>query len=346
VQAIGSHPVLEQQGPVIWQVPLIAVALGNGVLFWLFTAALFDDAFRWRRRHLLAWAAAALIGALQCPAALLLPPGPLLGALRGALRLVPLLCAAATLWTLLRTGRDDLVETRRRLRALLVGAGVAYALLQLGARLSTPQGRLTPELALLDVTGQLVLVGGWALLTLRLSTAKLLQPPAARDPARSRPAPDPTPAAAAALPASPATDPEGGGAEPAPAAARTDLVEEIEPLDTDLAHRLAAAMAEDRLHRRDDLSIATLARHLGVPEYRLRRHINQRLGFRNFSAFVNSHRLADARRWLADPDQRDTPVLTLALDAGFGSIGPYNRAFKAETGLTPTEFRQRALAES
>jgi AraC-like DNA-binding protein len=36
------------------------------------------------------------------------------------------------------------------------------------------------------------------------------------------------------------------------------------------------------------------------------------------------------------------PVLTIALDAGFQSIGPFNRAFKTETGLTPTEYRKQA----
>jgi len=39
-------------------------------------------------------------------------------------------------------------------------------------------------------------------------------------------------------------------------------------------------------------------------------------------------------------------VLTIAMDAGFQSIGPFNRAFKAEIGLTPTEFRRDALARS
>jgi AraC-like DNA-binding protein len=39
-------------------------------------------------------------------------------------------------------------------------------------------------------------------------------------------------------------------------------------------------------------------------------------------------------------------VLTIAMDAGFQSIGPFNRAFKAETGLTPTEFRPNALTRS
>ena len=40
------------------------------------------------------------------------------------------------------------------------------------------------------------------------------------------------------------------------------------------------------------------------------------------------------------------PVLSIALESGFQSIGPFNRAFKAATGLTPTEFRREQLAES
>lgn len=43
---------------------------------------------------------------------------------------------------------------------------------------------------------------------------------------------------------------------------------------------------------------------------------------------------------LADPDQAEVAVLTVALDAGFSSLGPFNRAFKAETGLTPTDYRR------
>jgi AraC-like DNA-binding protein len=105
-------------------------------------------------------------------------------------------------------------------------------------------------------------------------------------------------------------------------------------------------MAAERVYRSEDLSIARLAARLAVPEYRLRRLINQRLGYRNFSAYINAFRLADARAALADPGRRETPVLTIALDAGFQSIGPFNRAFKTATGRTPTEFRREKLAES
>jgi len=34
------------------------------------------------------------------------------------------------------------------------------------------------------------------------------------------------------------------------------------------------------------------------------------------------------------------PVITIAMDAGFQSLGPFNRAFKATTGVTPTEYRR------
>jgi len=38
--------------------------------------------------------------------------------------------------------------------------------------------------------------------------------------------------------------------------------------------------------------------------------------------------------------------LTIAMDSGFPSLDPFNRAFKADTGLTPTEFRRLALAKA
>jgi AraC-like DNA-binding protein len=99
-------------------------------------------------------------------------------------------------------------------------------------------------------------------------------------------------------------------------------------------------MAIDKAHRQDGLTIGGLAEKLGVPEYRLRRLINQALGYRNFNSFLNDHRISEVKAALLDPAQAEVPVLTLALDAGFSSLGPFNRAFKAETGMTPSQFRR------
>jgi AraC-like DNA-binding protein len=99
-------------------------------------------------------------------------------------------------------------------------------------------------------------------------------------------------------------------------------------------------MAAERIYRRENLTIGTLATRLGVPEYRLRRLINQKLGYRNFNVFLNNHRIEEAKAALADPAQVEVPVITIAMDAGFQSLGPFNRAFKAMTGVTPTEYRR------
>ena len=120
---------------------------------------------------------------------------------------------------------------------------------------------------------------------------------------------------------------------------------EMSAEERQLAERLRRVMEQDRAYRDSDLSVDRLAEQLGVPEYRLRRMINQRLGYRNFTDFVNEHRLKEAREALSDPAQSRVAILTIALDAGWGSIGPFNRAFKRQTGQTPTEFRRRALAD-
>jgi AraC-like DNA-binding protein len=113
-----------------------------------------------------------------------------------------------------------------------------------------------------------------------------------------------------------------------------------------LAEAAERAMANDRLYRRDDLAIAVLARHLGCPEYQLRRAINGGLGHRNFSDFVHTWRLREAAQRLQSRAFDDQSILEVALEVGFASIGPFNRAFKARFGTTPSEFRARGAASA
>ena len=91
------------------------------------------------------------------------------------------------------------------------------------------------------------------------------------------------------------------------------------------------------------LTISKLSQQLNIPEHRLRYLINQHLDYRNFSDFLNHHRIRLAKEQLSDHKRRNTPVLTLAMELGYGSLGPFNRAFKERTGLTPTEFRTQSL---
>ncbi len=99
-------------------------------------------------------------------------------------------------------------------------------------------------------------------------------------------------------------------------------------------------------YRQSGLSIGQLAGDVALPEHRLRHLINTELGYRNFSDFLNTYRIAAAKQQLVDPAQRRRPVLTIALELGYGSVGPFNRAFKQATGQTPSAYRRAALAEN
>ncbi|MEM7007099.1 MAG: helix-turn-helix domain-containing protein [Pseudomonadota bacterium] len=119
----------------------------------------------------------------------------------------------------------------------------------------------------------------------------------------------------------------------------------IDPRDAAAHRRLLELMDQDRLWAEPGLTIGLLAGKLGVPEHQLRNLINNGIGHRNFASFLNGYRLDYAKSVLADAERARVPVLTIAMDAGFGSLAPFNRAFKAAEGVTPTAFRSRALAD-
>ena len=112
-------------------------------------------------------------------------------------------------------------------------------------------------------------------------------------------------------------------------------------LEESVLERLNRRFVAERLYAREALTIAQLATLLGTQEHVLRRVINQGLGFRNFNDFLHTHRLKEAAGRLGDPQLRRIPVLTIALEVGYGSIGPFNRAFKERFGVTPTEYRRQ-----
>jgi AraC-like DNA-binding protein len=115
----------------------------------------------------------------------------------------------------------------------------------------------------------------------------------------------------------------------------------VEPPDADARSRdrLLATMHGEQLYKREGLTIGGLAQKLGIPESRVRRIINQQLGHRNFNAFLNDLRTDEACRILADLVSERVPIFNLALDLGYGSVGPGCTATRwqpvAASGLLP-----------
>ncbi len=113
-------------------------------------------------------------------------------------------------------------------------------------------------------------------------------------------------------------------------------------LNPKLIEKIQSTIFDQQLYKKERLTIGQLAEEIGEQEYKVRRTINQELGYRNFLDFINSFRIKEATRILKDSNQSEKTILEIAYECGFNSIGPFNRTFKAITGQTPTEYRKQA----
>jgi len=299
--------------PSPWLLPLRLVAIGNPVVFCLFAATLFDDDFRPSWPHGLAWLVVVGFGIFS-----MWSGAPFARWICSALGLA---CNAIGVWYVLAGRSLDLVEERRKLRSVMVIVIALYSALIIASEIALPGGSGGPLLFLANGLGVLVITMVFSVMLLSVSRdGALISLPVSTSRAQT---------------VSPLRE---------TAIAPEDRAERNE--DARLLAALRRLMDHDKAYREEGLSIGSLAAKLGIPEYALRRLINQRLGYRNFNAFLNFYRLDDVMAALADPSQEPVPILTIALDAGFQSLGPFNRAFKSQTGMTPSEFRRQQLGRS
>ncbi len=109
--------------------------------------------------------------------------------------------------------------------------------------------------------------------------------------------------------------------------------------------KLQTLLEDQKEYRKMGLTIGQVANLVEIPEHQLRKIINAGLGYRNFNSYLNEFRIGEAQEILNDPEMRDEPIVNIALDIGFRSLSSFNKAFKGQTGLTPTEFRQKSLTD-
>jgi AraC-like DNA-binding protein len=293
-------------GVVIY--PLTAICATHPVWFWLFCLAVFGDQFKLERRHWLCVATMALAGvayqAMFEPSSLT-PPAPLVRAMGIVFGAASLAFVVLGPLAVRAGGSIDLDERRRRIRSWFVPAVSTYlAVVVLVQVWVVLAGRPTPPVLVVANLAIIDTLAGLALASFLRIRVVNWLDLAER---------------------------------PAPA-------DSLSPLERHVLDRLTGRMASERLYAREGLTVAGLAELLGTQEHVLRRVVNRGLGFRNFNDFLHTHRLREAVTRLRDPAARRLPVLTIALDAGYGSIGPFNRAFRERFGVTPSEYRREATA--
>lgn len=122
-----------------------------------------------------------------------------------------------------------------------------------------------------------------------------------------------------------------------PASSKNKVPEEKERhIQKRIIQKLLKVFQQEDLYMQEGLTISKLAAHTGEKEYQLRRAINGELGYTNFNAFLNHYRIKEAVRLLEE--EEGLTFQEIAYRMGYQSVATFNRAFKKETGQTPTEL--------
>jgi len=304
----------------VLETPLNLLCIASPVAFWLLSKSLFEDTFRWKWTYLLVFAIYLLSGVVGH----YLTFGDYRGIVHWFMRsdvahnglaLIPFVLintalVVMALYEALKDWRVDLVESRRRARMVGVSIGGAVILAVTAVEFfSLGEVRLN----VLDTS-----ISGMFFLLILGICARFLG--FRRD-----------------YPAQPASF-----AFPSETPPDADAVEGA--MSAGVIHELKRLMGEEKIYREEGFTIRRLADELGVKEYQLRRLINGHLGYRNFNRFLNLYRIEEVARQLVSPKTRHLPVLSIALDNGYRSLSPFNKAFREIKGMTPTEYRNRNMS--
>lgn len=101
--------------------------------------------------------------------------------------------------------------------------------------------------------------------------------------------------------------------------------------------QILQALKEEKLYEDPALTVSKLAGHLNWPINKLSGMINE-IWHTNFNDLTNQLRVEAFKEKMLQPENRKYSIVGLGQEVGFRSKASFYRAFKKETGMTPSDY--------
>ncbi|MCU0447251.1 MAG: helix-turn-helix transcriptional regulator [Microscillaceae bacterium] len=100
---------------------------------------------------------------------------------------------------------------------------------------------------------------------------------------------------------------------------------------------LKNAMEADKIYLDNELTVNKLAKYLQISPKTVSAILNQHLQ-KGFNDFINEYRVEEVKLQMLNPDNQHLTISGIALEAGFNSQATFQRVFKNQVGMTPSEY--------
>lgn len=127
--------------------------------------------------------------------------------------------------------------------------------------------------------------------------------------------------------------------EPEPVKDEQEPENQKDKIRPELIDQVSRHMEAEKPYLTPALTLEKLAGQLRIQPRLLSNIINRHFDC-NFFEFINSYRVEEAKRMLADNTHADKTMLDIMLDVGFNSKATFNTLFKKKVGMTPSEYRK------
>ena len=115
-------------------------------------------------------------------------------------------------------------------------------------------------------------------------------------------------------------------------------------LSLELKESLVHLFAEDKIYKENTINLDMVAEKLNTTRHNASQVINEHFNV-SFHEFVNIYRITEAKRLLVDDHTKKLNIINVAYEVGYNNKVTFNKAFKKDTNLTPTQY-QRTMAQS
>lgn len=110
-------------------------------------------------------------------------------------------------------------------------------------------------------------------------------------------------------------------------------------LSFELKDSLISLLVEEKIYKENDINLDKLAQKLNTTRHNASQIINEHFKM-NFFELINKFRIEEAIRVLKNDTYGSLNIIDIAYEVGYNNKVTFNKAFKKETALTPSEFIQ------